>query len=108
MAESTPRRQFDNELKGCLFQNKQRGDDKKKPVAKGFVQVAGKKYWLAAFPREIKKGPNKGDKMWSLTLTPADQEGDDVRPQQREDGAPVSAARPASGRRSSERRESSR
>ena len=61
------KKQYDNELKGALFVNERRTDPKH-PVARGTVQVGGKKYNVSAFARTIQKGPKAGQKFWSLVL----------------------------------------
>ena len=47
--------QYDNEMRGVLFANKERTKDSQ-PQAKGSCQVDGVEYWISAWTNEAKSG----------------------------------------------------
>jgi hypothetical protein len=53
--EKTMAEQYDNEMKGVLFKNKDR-DKETQPHAKGSCQIAGVEYWVSAWTNESKAG----------------------------------------------------
>lgn len=62
--------QYDNEGKGVLFKNDQKGNEKA-PWYKGKIQIQGRTYELAAWVRESKKDGSK-----FLSLVAADKTED--------------------------------
>jgi len=66
-------KQYDNELRGALFKNDRKRNDKD-PSYKGQCQVDGTEYWLAAW---VQKDRN-GDSYMSLSFTEKEE-----RPAQR-------------------------
>jgi len=61
---------YDNELSGCLFKNDQKGNTKA-PWYKGFCEIKGIKYEVAAWIKESKKD---GSKFLSLKFTAPDEQ----------------------------------
>ena len=47
--------QYDNEMRGVLFRNKDR-DKETQPHAKGSCQIAGVEYWVSAWTQTSKNG----------------------------------------------------
>lgn len=47
--------QYDNEMRGVLFANKERTKDSQ-PQAKGSCQIDGVEYWVSAWTNEAKSG----------------------------------------------------
>ena len=47
--------QYDNEMKGVLFANKERVKETQ-PQAKGSCQIEGVEYWVSAWTNEAKSG----------------------------------------------------
>ena len=48
-------KEFDNEMRGVLFSNKERTKDSQ-PQAKGSCQIDGVEYWVSAWTNEAKSG----------------------------------------------------
>jgi hypothetical protein len=48
-------KEYDNEMRGVLFQNKEREKDSQ-PQMKGSCQIDGVEYWLSAWTNESKAG----------------------------------------------------
>jgi uncharacterized protein (DUF736 family) len=57
--------QYDDEMRGVLFKNKDKTPGDKRPDYKGRVQVGGNKLWLSAWLRTSAK---TGEKFMSLAL----------------------------------------
>ena len=60
--------EYDNEMSGCLFQNKHKTADNQ-PDYRGTCQAQGQRYDLSGWKREVKQGANAGDTMLSIALT---------------------------------------
>ncbi len=72
---------FDNELRGALFQNKQKVKGDKKPHYNGTVTVGGLEYWVAGW----KKKSKAGDLYVSIALTLKENQGKSGKPSDDED-----------------------
>lgn len=73
-----PRTEYDNELKGALFKNKNRESDKH-PHYTGSSTLQGVDYWVSAWMNES----DKGVKYFALKFNPKDDR--DERPRRRRD-----------------------
>jgi hypothetical protein len=65
--------EYDNELRGVLFKNKQKRPDKKDADYRGNATINGVEFWLDAWINEPKSG---GDKFMSIKF-----KAKDVQPQ---------------------------
>lgn len=61
--------EYDNELRGVLFKNKDKRPDKKDADYRGRAQVGNVEYWLDAWINEPKSG---GDKFMSIKFKAKD------------------------------------
>ena len=61
--------EYDNELRGALFKNKQKRPEKKDADYRGNATVGGVEYWLDAWINEPKGG---GDKYMSIRFKAKD------------------------------------
>ncbi len=59
-------REFDNNMRGVLFKNKDKASDKH-PDYKGHCEIDGKQFWMDAWIKTPKAG---GDKFMSVSLKP--------------------------------------
>jgi uncharacterized protein (DUF736 family) len=63
--------EYDNEMKGVLFPNEKRSNDRA-PNATGTIQIKGVTYKLAGWTKEAK---NSGKKFMSITAEEQDTDG---------------------------------
>jgi hypothetical protein len=63
--------EYDNEMRGALFKNKDKDGDDKRPDYKGRIQVDGTEYWLSAWINESRTG----EKYMSLRVQEKDKRG---------------------------------
>lgn len=72
--------QYDNNNRGALFKNNKRTNDKQ-PEYNGSVEVNNVEYYISAWVKESKNG----QKFFSLSFTPKDQQQAVVTPSVTED-----------------------
>jgi len=60
-------REYDNELRGVLFKNDRKEEDKH-PDYKGSCEIEGVEYWISAWIKESQKG-----KFMSLSFKPKEE-----------------------------------
>ena len=72
--------QYDNNNRGALFKNNKRTNDKQ-PEYNGSVEVNNVEYYISAWVKESKNG----QKFFSLSFTPKDQQQASVTPSVTED-----------------------
>jgi len=61
--------QYDNNLRGALFKNNKRTEERQ-PEYTGNCEIDGKEYWVSAWVRESKNG----NKFFSMSYTPKEQQ----------------------------------
>lgn len=72
--------EYDNNNRGALFKNNKRTNDKQ-PEYNGSVEVNNVQYYISAWVKESKNG----QKFFSLSFTPKDQQQTSVTPSVTED-----------------------
>lgn len=60
---------YDNTNRGTLSKNERKTKDTH-PEYTGQINVEGKEYWLSAWVKEAKQGPNAGKKFFSMSVKP--------------------------------------
>ena len=59
--------EFDDELRGALYKN-DKGDNPKRPDARGFCKIGGVEYWVSAWTRVASSGKRAGERFQSLAF----------------------------------------
>lgn len=49
-------KEYDNNLRGALFQNSERREGKKDPHYRGQCEIGGKEYWVSGWKKKSKNG----------------------------------------------------
>lgn len=62
--------EYDNELKGALFKNKNMREGKKDPEYKGSATIGGVEYWVSSWINTSKAG----EKYMSMNFKPKEQQ----------------------------------